>query len=307
MKGTSKKKRSYSMDLSHFQRIKKEDLPDFQKFIPLELETLFDRSECIALACRPNNYTVGVVILLMEKEEITLEWIYVDGLFRRMGVGRALMDVVEKQARKKKISTITTGVYFLKNQQLEVTSLFFQSVGFLPPEKVGEFGIMSVTDLLACGLAQKKPNPETRDCIYPFYELSENALKDYAKLQKSIPSYAALRQTKGQIDNDCSLVYVQNDEVLATLIVTTEEDRLHVSSIYSKKNNTAALLQLFYVLMEILQENRTQTQQRELTYFAGTENMREHVRKCFPDVEIRRLAAMKQNYVASPITRVDLV
>lgn len=285
------------MDLKRFQRIKKEELVDFQKFIPLECEALFDRPECVALAYRPNNYTVGVVILLMHKEEIVLEWIYVDGLFRQMGVGSTLMEVVEKQAKKANISTITTGIYFLKNQQLEVTRLFFQAVGFLPPDQVGEFGVMSVSDLLACDLSQKKPNPDTRDCICPFYELSEKTLMHYATLQKSLPNYASLIGTKGEIHKDYSLVYVENEEVIATVIVTVEENRLNISSIYSKKGNTAALLQLFYVLMEFLKEDMTQKPQREVTYFAGTGNMREHIRNCFPDVGIRRVAAMKQLYV----------
>lgn len=188
----------------------------------------------------------GALLYRMDADGFAIRSLYVREEYRRNGAGTQLLKQAQLQAETagaQKI-TLTYEVTDAMPEEAAERKLFFMRRGFGMPSV--DTTILTIPmESLKDSFLMQLPDVEKKYDLYamPFDEVPYSAYKDYkSRLGTEIPRILQPSLAPGKVISDMTLAYVYEDQIVAFVVCSHLDGRLHLHAAYVKSQMYAKAL-----------------------------------------------------------------
>ncbi|MBQ8946078.1 MAG: GNAT family N-acetyltransferase [Lachnospiraceae bacterium] len=202
-------------------RIKKEELKYFSGLAPVEALGIMTLPNAAAIGAVEKHDAAGLLLFTKQGEEsITIEWLYVDELFRGTGVGGMLMETIFDIARQLKVKRVCARL--IQDELFEAWQIYLMQWGFSWRKTLpGEWNI-TAEELLSVPLSTS--SIKMKDELRHIRPLSKVASGDLARAVKNAENEgeSILYDVIGDgryLDPELSVVYMKDEKITGMLLI----------------------------------------------------------------------------------------
>ncbi|MCR5521919.1 MAG: GNAT family N-acetyltransferase [Lachnospiraceae bacterium] len=188
-----------------------------------------------------DNVATGVIAGEQENEAFRIRYLFVDQTRRREGIGTFLLDYLSEICLQNEISVMFAE--YPDDGEYEETAKFFDSCGFDGEAAVAKDYTMRLGDVkklkMFADIDSYKPEPQ----IQSFAEVKTALLKAFAG-QLCLEGNTCLSELleSGELNEDISLVYTEDDRIYAVVAASVGEKEINVEWAYSDPEKYTLLL-----------------------------------------------------------------
>lgn len=188
-----------------------------------------------------DNVATGVIAGQQEDEAFRIRYLYVDPSRRREGIATFLIDFLSEICLENEISVLFAE--YLEDGQTEEVAGFFDYCSFDKEEGDAKEYTMRLGDVKRLKLFADIDSLKQTSQIQSFSEMKRALLKGFAgELYRKGNTCLYELLESGELNEDISLAYTENDKIYAVMAASVDEDGVTVEWAYSDPEKYSLLL-----------------------------------------------------------------
>lgn len=215
------------------QLIPQEQRESYATLISMEWRTFLFEDETELFAVNSDETPCGALLARMMNGRYEVVSLYVEEPYRQQGIGRNLLSAARRSAMEKEYGMLDV-CYRVPLDQSEAYMRFFLQQGFTMPREQLCYYYAPIDRLAKTQLATYPPvNEKISAHIFPVSRISDaDARVSYSFILSRLPVGMRAENAPGTLLDDYSLCYVENKNVIAFVIFSEWEERVHLHSVY---------------------------------------------------------------------------